>query len=76
MNDEEELELQILNTSNDYINKIAIDVIKGLTSKALTISMDEKERIAMLGRREGLMNFVQYLNERRKSLVAKKQKES
>jgi len=76
MTEEENTELQILNHCNDLINEKAIEVIKGLTSKALSLSMEEKDRLIMLGRREGLMNFVQTLNERRKVLVAKKQKES
>lgn len=75
MTDEENVELQILNNCFDLINSRADEVIKGLTQKALVVRMEETDRIALLGRREGLMNFVQSLGERRRILVEKKQKE-
>lgn len=76
MTDEELEELKVLNYAHDFINMKAAIVIQALTSKALSLTMEEKDRLVTLGRREGVMNFVQTLNERQSLLAAKKQKES
>lgn len=76
MTDEEKRELQILNISYTLISKMVSEQLKGLTDKALSLTIDEKSRVAVLGGRNELINFHNGLNERRNKLTALLNKEA
>lgn len=76
MTPEQEAELHILNVSYNAISEMLHEQIKGLTEKALSLKIEEKDRMIVLGGRRELLNFMKGFHERRERLKALKQKES
>lgn len=75
MLDEEKVELAALESSKIFINILANRFISALTEKALSVKIEEKERLVIIGRKIGIEEIIQATDRRIAELKEKKKRE-